>query len=50
MALVYRARDTQLGREVVVKVPRRAMLDDADFARRFTREAQALAQLSTPTS
>src|SRR5438132_13694758 len=48
MGLVYRARDTQLGREVVVKVPRRAMLDDPAFAGRFAREARSLAQLSHP--
>src|SRR5437764_10774624 len=46
MGLVYRARDTQLGREVVVKVPRRSMLEDADFAGRFAREARSLSQLS----
>jgi tRNA A-37 threonylcarbamoyl transferase component Bud32 len=46
MGVVYRARDTQLGREVVVKVPRRAMLEDADFAHRFAREVRSLAQLS----
>jgi formylglycine-generating enzyme required for sulfatase activity/tRNA A-37 threonylcarbamoyl transferase component Bud32 len=46
MGVAYRARDTQLGREVVIKVPRRAMLDDPDFAPRFAREARSLAQLS----
>jgi tRNA A-37 threonylcarbamoyl transferase component Bud32 len=48
MGLVYRARDTQLGREVVVKVPRRSMLADAGFASRFDREARSLANLPHP--
>ena len=46
MAHVYRALEISLGREVVIKVPRRAMLDDPDFAPRFAREARSLAQLS----
>jgi tRNA A-37 threonylcarbamoyl transferase component Bud32 len=48
MGLVYRARDTQLGREVVIKVPRRSMLADAGFVSRFAREFRSLAKLSHP--
>jgi tRNA A-37 threonylcarbamoyl transferase component Bud32 len=48
MGLVYRARDTQLGREVVIKVPRRSMLADPGFASRFDRESRWLANLSHP--
>ena len=35
MGIVYRARDTRLESEVVIKVPRLAMLDDPEFATRF---------------
>lgn len=45
MALVYRATDTLLGRPVAVKVLRDGYTDDADFVRRFRREAQAAASL-----
>lgn len=48
MALVYRARDTYLGRPVAVKVLRSQFAGDDDFVRRFKREAQAAASLSHP--
>ncbi|HEY8346914.1 MAG TPA: Stk1 family PASTA domain-containing Ser/Thr kinase [Symbiobacteriaceae bacterium] len=48
MALVYRAEDMQLGREVAVKVLRGHFGSDEDFVRRFRREAQNAASLSHP--
>lgn len=48
MALVYRAEDMQLGREVAVKVLRSQFGSDEDFVRRFRREAQNAASLSHP--
>src|SRR5688500_17938887 len=44
---VWRARDTQLDREVALKVPRKGHLDSAE-AERFVREARAAAQLRHP--
>ncbi|MCW2598205.1 MAG: hypothetical protein JWM02_34 [Frankiales bacterium] len=48
MATVFLATDTRLDRTVAVKVMHRALADDPEFVRRFTREAQASAKLSTP--
>jgi eukaryotic-like serine/threonine-protein kinase len=48
MALVYRAEDLQLGRDVAVKVLRGQFGSDEDFIRRFRREAQNAASLSHP--
>jgi WD40 repeat protein len=48
MGFVYRARDCNLDTEVVIKVPRRAMLDDPEFAGRFSREICSLVQLTHP--
>lgn len=48
MATVYRARDRRLGRVVAVKVMHEGLGDDADFARKFDREARAVARLSDP--
>ncbi|MCU1594888.1 MAG: hypothetical protein JWO12_2280 [Frankiales bacterium] len=48
MATVYQATDTRLDRSVAVKVMHRALAEDPDFVRRFTREAQSSAKLSTP--
>jgi serine/threonine protein kinase len=48
MGLVYRARDRQLDRDVVVKAPRRAMLENPEFAGRFAREVRSLVRLSHP--
>lgn len=48
MALVFRATDMQLGREVAVKVLRGQFGSDEEFVRRFRREAQNAASLSHP--
>lgn len=48
MSVVYRALDRVLGRHVAVKVLRSQFGGDADFIRRFRREAQAAASLSHP--
>ena len=46
MATVYRAQDRRLDRVVAVKVMHDGLGDDADFARKFDREARAAARLS----
>ena len=48
MGEVYRARDTQLNRDVAIKVLPEAFAADADRLARFTREAQLLASLNHP--
>lgn len=48
MALVYRAYDLQLNREVAVKVLRGQFGSDEEFVRRFRREAQNAASLGNP--
>ncbi len=48
MARVYRGRDNLLRRTVAVKILKDQMTGDADFIRRFRREAQAAAGLSHP--
>src|SRR5947209_4705008 len=48
MGEVYRARDTDLGRDVAVKVLPPAFSEDADRLRRFKQEAQAAALLNHP--
>ncbi|HUZ17716.1 MAG TPA: protein kinase, partial [Spirochaetia bacterium] len=48
MGVVYKGRDLRLDADVVLKVPRRAMLDDPDFSERFQREVRALVKLSHP--
>ena len=45
---VYRARDTELGREVAIKVIARHLADDPAHMQRFEREARALAALNHP--
>jgi len=48
MATIYRARDSQLERDVAVKVLRPEYGIDPDFLERFRYEAQAAASLSHP--
>ncbi len=48
MAIVYRARDRQLGREVALKVLPRTLLHDAQLVERFEREARTAARLEHP--
>ncbi|MGR6126844.1 Stk1 family PASTA domain-containing Ser/Thr kinase [Paenibacillus sp. SER-28] len=46
MALVYKAQDILLNRNVAVKVLRQQFVHDEEFIRRFRREAQSAASLS----
>ncbi len=48
MGDVYRARDTQLGRDVALEVLPDAFSHDPDRLARFKREAQVLASLNHP--
>ncbi len=48
MARVYRAVDVRLGRYAAIKVIDTPFQADADYVRRFEREAQAIAQLDHP--
>ncbi|MED1785360.1 Stk1 family PASTA domain-containing Ser/Thr kinase [Brevibacillus fortis] len=48
MAIVYKAKDLILNRQVAVKVLRSQFGTDEDFVNRFRREAQAVASLSHP--
>ncbi|MFN8652727.1 MAG: protein kinase [Gemmatimonadales bacterium] len=48
MAIVYRARDKHLEREVAVKVLPFSLAFDQEFVERFTREARTAAQLEHP--
>lgn len=48
MAVVYRARDEKLGRDVTFKVLREEHLSDNEFIKRFNVEARAAASLSHP--
>lgn len=48
MALVYKAHDILLNRNVAVKVLRQQFVHDEEFIRRFRREAQSAAALSHP--
>ncbi len=47
-AIVYRARDTELDRLVALKELRPVLLHDAEWVRRFHREARAIARLDHP--
>ena len=46
--VVYRARDTKLGRDVAIKVLPEALSQDAERLSRFKREARLLASLNHP--
>ena len=48
MAIVYRAMDTRLNREVAVKIVREELFGDSEISRRFFAEAHAVAKLSHP--
>ncbi len=48
MGVVYRAYDTRLETEVVLKIPNEASLNDAEFAERFSREIRSLVKLTHP--
>ena len=48
MAEVYKGLDTLLDRQVTIKILREQYASDEEFARRFRREAQAVARLSHP--
>ena len=48
MGEVYRARDTQLDRDVAIKLLPEAFADDPDRLARFQREAKVLASLNHP--
>ncbi len=48
MGAVYRAKDHNLGADVVIKLPHRSMVTDAEFSRRFRDEVRSLVRLSHP--
>jgi len=48
MGDVYRARDSQLGRDVAIKMLPTAFAGNPDRRRRFDREARAAASLNHP--
>ncbi len=48
MAVVYKAYQPALDREVALKVIRRGFAEDAEFRGRFEREAKAVARLTHP--
>ena len=48
MATVYAATDTRLDRPVAVKVMHRALAEDPEFVKRFTREARNAARVQAP--
>ena len=48
MAIVYKARDTRLERNVAVKLMREELFHDGDSKKRFYDEAHAVAMLSHP--
>jgi len=48
MSTVYQGRDLMLGRTVAIKVLHRSLTNDAEFLRRFQKEAHAAANLTHP--
>ncbi len=48
MAVVYRAHDRLLNRDVAIKILKDDFANDSDFRRRFHTEAQAVAKLQHP--
>jgi serine/threonine protein kinase len=48
MAVVFRARDERLGRQVALKVLAAALAEDTDFRQRFIRESRAAAAVDDP--
>ncbi|MEE8361109.1 MAG: protein kinase, partial [Gemmatimonadales bacterium] len=48
MAIVYRARELQLDREVAVKILPMSLAFDEEFVERFEQEARTAAQLEHP--
>jgi serine/threonine protein kinase len=48
MGTVFRAQDRNIESDVVIKMPRASMMEDPEFASRFTREIRALVKLSHP--
>ncbi|SIO39140.1 serine/threonine protein kinase [Singulisphaera sp. GP187] len=48
MGAVYRAEDKNLQASVVIKLPHRSMVTDAEFSRRFRDEVRSLVRLSHP--
>ena len=49
MALVYRAKDTLLDRNVAIKILRPEFVSDEEFIRKFDKESKAAASLSHPS-
>jgi len=49
MGLTYRAWDEAEGRPVVLKMPRRNLIENAAFLERFSREVRMMAALSHPS-